>query len=245
MKLNPGMHKIWVHISRWVRMTMLSLGVILLVSFAFSFTDYPFWAYYWLGTHNADLEIDPELIVVMGGGGMPGADGLLRCYFGANVANDCPDALIIIAVPGDTALKQKSPEMLMCREMQMRGIDSIRVFYEREGVNTRTQALNILSMIGPEEASQIGVRLVTSPEHMFRSVAAFRKVGFNFVGGQPTFGKDIEEELLTKKKKNSSGDEKTLKALNLRYNIWNYMKYEITVLREICALTYYKLRGWI
>jgi uncharacterized SAM-binding protein YcdF (DUF218 family) len=223
---------------------MLALGILLLVAVVFSFTDCPFWAYYWLGTHNADLEIDPELVVVMGGGGMPGPDGLMRCYFGAEIANDCPEAMVIIAVPGDTALKQNSPEYLMCREMHMRGVDSSRIFYERKGMNTRTQAINIARMLGPEEVSQIGVRIVTSPEHMYRSVAAFRKVGFNYVGGQPSFERDIEEELLTRRK-SGHADEETLKALSLRYNMWNYLKYEITVVREWCAIAYYKLRGWI
>jgi uncharacterized SAM-binding protein YcdF (DUF218 family) len=244
MKPNAALAKILRRIRTWIIRLMLALGILLLVAVVFSFTDCPFWAYYWLGTHNADLEIDPELVVVMGGGGMPSPDGLMRCYFGAEIANDCPEAMVIIAVPGDTALKQNSPEYLMCREMHMRGVDSSRIFYERRGMNTRSQALNIAGMLSPVELSQIGVRIVTSPEHMFRSVLAFREVGFKFVGGQPSFGKDIEEELLVRKKLGAV-DEKTLKALSLRYNMWNYLKYEITVAREWCAIAYYKLRGWI
>ena len=147
MKIKPAVNLIRTLLSRWLKRLMLALGILLFVAVIFSFTDYPFWAYYWLGTHNADLEIDPELIVVMGGGGMPSADGLLRCYFGAKIANACPEAFVIIAVPGDTALHEDSPEFMMCREMQMRGVDSLRIFYERVGYNTRTQAINIFNML--------------------------------------------------------------------------------------------------
>ena len=58
------------------------------------------------------------------------------------------------------------------------------------------------------------------------------------------FEKAIDEELLVKKKK---GEIKPsdLKGLGLRYNMWNYLKYEITVLRELCAIAWYRIRGWI
>ena len=229
-----------------LRNFVLGLGIVLIISVVFSFTDYPFWAYYWLGTHNADLEMEPELIVLLGGGGMPSADGLMRCYHAAKVADHHSDAFVVIAVPADTALNEDSPELLMCRELSMRGIDSTRIFYERDGVNTITQAKNLYAMLGPELAQSSGIRLVTSPEHMYRSVAVFRKTGFRYVGGQPSFETDIKEQMLIKKRKKGDETEKdALKALSLRYNMWNYLKYEITVLRELCAIAYYKLRGWI
>lgn len=231
-------------IQRQLKKAVLIFGCILLFSIVSSFTDYPFWAYYWLGTHNADLEIDPDIVVVMGGGGMPSPDGLIRCYFAAKIAHQYPESYIIIAVPEDTALQEDSPELMMCKELQMRGIDSIRVFYEPKGINTRSQALNISAMLGKEALDTIGIRIVSSPEHMYRSVAAFRKIGFRHVGGQPSFEKAIDEKLLVKKKKGIA-QPSDLRGLNFRYNMWNYMKYEITVLRELCAIGYYKLRGWI
>jgi hypothetical protein len=33
--------------------------------------------------------------------------------------------------------------------------------------------------------------------------------------------------------------------MGLRYNYWNYLKLEITCLREFAALCYYKVNGWI
>jgi hypothetical protein len=80
---------------------------------------------------------------------------------------------------------------------------------------------------------------------MYRAVRVFRKAGFVNVGGMPSFEKSIEEEILLKKHKNQKITDIESQQLNLRYNVWNYMKYEITVLREYTALAYYKFRGWI
>jgi uncharacterized SAM-binding protein YcdF (DUF218 family) len=98
-------------------------------------------------------------------------------------------------------------------------------------------------MFTPDALDTLVIRIVTSPEHMLRSVKVFRKNGFRYVGGQPTFEKDIREEML--RKKSQTGDIRQAPAVSLRYNMWNYLKYEITVLREYCAIAYYKLRGWI
>jgi uncharacterized SAM-binding protein YcdF (DUF218 family) len=233
----------WKWITRFTRKLLLFLGGFTFIAILFSFTDYPFWAYYWLGTHNSELDSAPDIIVLMGGGGMPGPDGLMRCYFAAETAKQYPSSTILIAIPADTSLKENSPELLMASELIMRGIDSARIFYEKKGYSTRTQAVNIFERLGKAAADTLALRIVTSPEHMFRSVAAFRKVGFAMVGGQASFEKDIEERLLIKKVKGAEKQE--LRGLSFRYNIWNYLKYEITVLREYCALVYYKIRGWI
>jgi uncharacterized SAM-binding protein YcdF (DUF218 family) len=84
------------------------------------------------------------------------------------------------------------------------------------------------------------VLLITSPEHMYRSIHSLQKVGFKNVGGLPSFEKPISEKTLKGKKKKG---EKV--ALAWRYNFWSYLRYEILVLREYSAIAYYKLKGWI
>ncbi len=232
-------------IFRGLKYCLLALGIVMLLAILLSFTDYPFWAYYWLGTHNSEMESDPDLIVVMGGGGMPSPDGLIRCYYAAETGTQYPQAGIIIAVPADTGLHEESPELLMARELIIRGIDSSRIRYEKNGYNTRTQAINILSVVGMEAADTISVRIITSPEHMMRSVATFRKAGFKYVGGMSSFEKAITEEMLLRKRGDRHDIEDEKQALAIRYNMWNYLKYEITVLREYCAICYYKCRGWM
>jgi len=227
------------------RKVLTVLGFILLLSVLLSFTDCPFWAYYWLGTYNAKLTQEPNVLVVMGGGGMPGPDGLLRCFFTSEIAKEILDSRIIIAIPGDTAKHEKSPELLMAQELILRGIDSSRILYENKGHNTRSQAVNIRKMFHTKNIDSVVIRIVTSPDHMFRSVAAFHKVGFQHVGGRPSFEEAIDEEILVRKDITRKELQAATRKLNLRYNMWNYMKYEITVLREWCAIAYYKLKGWI
>ncbi len=243
MNLNIEARDIWKWVVYFFRRFFLIIGIATCGAIIFSFTDYPFWAYYWLGTHNSELNAPPDYVVLMGGGGMPSPDGLIRCYYAAEIADIYPESKIIIAIPADTAEKDNSPEILMAKELKMRGVDSMRFIYETEGYNTHTQALNIFNMLGKEIAESHALRIVTSPEHMFRSVAVFRKLGFTEVGGAPSFEEDIEETLLVSK--NAESEKKEPRGLNIRYNMWNYLKYEITVLREYCAIVYYKLRGWI
>lgn len=230
---------------RIAKKILIGMGIVLLISVLMSFTDYPFWAYYWLGTYNAELTVEPNTLVVMGGGGMPGSEGLMRCYYAADMGNYYPKADVIIAMPADTALDEDSPELLMAHELIIRGIDSTRISFENEGYNTHTQALNIRKMLSKQNPDSIAIRIVTSPDHMFRAVASFRKVGFKHVGGRPSFEEDLDEALLLRKNLSKKQRRAETRNLKFRYNMWNYMKYEITVLREWCAIAYYKLRGWI
>ena len=225
-----------------IKVFLIAMGAILSFAILLSFTDQPFWAIYWLGTHNAELEAEPNLLVLMGGGGMPSPDGLHRCYHAANAGNFHDNSKIIIAIPADTARGENSPEKLMAQELILRGIDSTRFMFENSGTNTYTQVMNIKRMLNDYNRDTIVIRVITSPEHVLRTVAVFRKAGFNQVGGHPAFASDIYDESLLEKK-----DLTHLKdgRLKLRYNMWNYLKYEITVVREYTAILYYKIRGWM
>ncbi len=221
------------------RKFLLVLGVLFCIALVLSFTHIPYWQYYALGTHKSELYADPDYIVLMGGGGMPGADGLIRAYYAAGAWERAPKAAVIIAIPADTSNPCGSPELQLKSELVMRGVDSTRIKFETSGYSTYTQAMAIKSMFTQQELDTLVLRLVTTPEHMYRSVQVFRKAGFHYVGGTPAFEKGIlQKSLLRKEDQNRS-------ALNLRYNMWSYLQYEIIVWREYCALAYYKLRGWI
>lgn len=227
---------------KYLKIFLIIMGTIFFIAIILSLTDQPFWAIYWLGTHNAELDVEPNFLVLMGGGGMPSADGLSRCYHAAETAHFHKDCKIIIAVPADTTRKEESPEKLMAYELIIRGIDSTRFLFEDTGTNTYTQVMNIKDKLSRYDLDTIAIRIITSPEHVFRSVAVFRRAGFKHVGGHPSFEVDISKEsLLEKKEMKHLKDER----LNLRYNMWNYLKYEITVVREYCAILYYKIRGWM
>ena len=88
---------------------------------------------------------------------------------------------------------------------------------------------------------------MTAPENMYRTLRSFEKVGFNDVCATPAFDHamfidlDYDHRRIGGKKAvpDVSGN------LDLRYNFWNYLKLEITCLREYAAIAYYKLNGWI
>ncbi len=215
-------------------------GSIALLLFFLSLTDLPFNAYHWLGTSNSRLEGSPDVIVVLGGSGMPSPDGFIRSYYASEAALKFPNAELIIALP--LGVNDSTRQLdLMAHELIIRGIDSTRISYEQLGFNTHSQAENIAKLHGLMKENK-KLALITSPEHMYRSVRSFLKVGYKNVGGVPAFEKPIDEE---KVKDKQISKDKRVKNLNLRYNIWSYMHYELLVLKEITAITYYKLKGWI
>lgn len=226
-----------------IRVTFISFGVIFFLMLLLSFTEQPFWAYYWLGTHNSELEENPDYIVVMGAGGMPSPEGLMRCYYTAKAAERFPDSKVIIALPTLEEYFYISHTYNMFKEIRDKGIDTTRFLFEINGTNTRTQALEIADMIPGKDTTS--VLIITSPEHMLRSVLTFRKVGFQDVGGVPSFEDALDEELLFDAKERKKRLKSPDRNVTLRYNMWNYLKYEISVIREMFALSYYKLRGWI
>jgi uncharacterized SAM-binding protein YcdF (DUF218 family) len=216
------------------------IGFFSFLIFILSLTDIPFNAYYRLGTINAGMIHNPDLIVILSGSGMPSPDGLIRAYYGVEAARQFKGAKIIIALPYNENDSLK-PLILMAHELMVEGIDSSRIQFEPLGFNTRSQAMNIAAMY-PLNKKKMAIVLITSPEHMFRAVKTFIKVGFNEVGGIATFDRPIDKG---KVMDNNNAKDLRIKSLSLRYNMWSYLHLELFVIREYCAICYYKLKGWI
>ena len=215
------------------------LGVIAFILLVLSFTDIPYWAYHSLAMTDKQLKDDPQHIIMLGGNGLPSPDGFIRTYYASLAAKEYSAAKIIIAIPGEPGEESSQPRQMM-RELASRGIDTTRVLYENKGHNTRSQAVNIAAMF--REAKEGPVLLITSPEHMYRSIRAFEAVGFADVAGTAAFESPLSEKDITDEEK--PGD-RQVRNLDLRYNMWSYLQYEIVVLREYTAIVYYKLKGWI
>ena len=216
------------------------VGSFSLVIFILSLTDIPYFAYYRLGTPDIRSNHSPDLIVILSGSSMPSPDGLIRAWYGVQAARQYPDAKIIIALPYSDGDSLK-PLKLMAYELTVKGVDSTRIRFEPLGFNTRSQALNIAAMF-PLNKSQLSVVVITSPEHTYRSVKTFLKAGFADVCGLAAFDKPVDPEKAADKGKSR---DIRIKSLDLRYNMWSYLEYELTVMREYCAIAYYKLKGWI
>ena len=214
-------------------------GSLMLIFVLLSFTDLPYLAYHRLGVSVDPLDNRPGLIVLLGGGGMPSPDGLIRSYYAAEAALQFTEADIVIALPSneDGSLRQLD---LMKRELAFKGVDSSRITYEPMGFNTHSQALHIADYYsGMQEKPSL--LIVTSPEHMYRAARTFEKLGFT-VGGMPAFEKPVDEEKALDK---GRARDKRVRSVSLRYNMWSYMNYELLVMREYLAISYYKLKGWI
>ena len=229
------MKHIFLKIAKWFFITLGGFALIMLI---LSFTDIPYYAYYGLSMPDSEPIGTPDVIVIPGGSGMPSSDGLIRAYYGATCAKKYPDARIIIALPYNTGSDSLLQLRLMARELIVKGIDSSRITFEPLGFNTWSQAVNIAKML-KDENIKLSLLIVTSPEHVYRAMKTFEKLGFEKVFSYAAFEKPIEEDKLQSKDK--------MKGVNLsvRYNMWSYLNYELLVIKEYMAIAYYKLKGWI
>lgn len=251
-------------ILRILKYILFSFGCLFLILFICCLTSAPFWTWYNLSTKHAGINRYPKVIIVLGGGGMPSESGLMRTWYAARIGNHFPRSKIIIALPGDTA-DSLSSVYQMKEELILRGISGNRISFEALGTNTRAQALNIKKLFtiydlrfknsptpfspSPkgEGVGGRGILIITSPEHLYRAVRAFRKAGFLLVDGAPAFEIAIESELSF----NDSllGGKRWLphigKNITARYQFWTQLHYEQLILREWIAIVYYKLNGWI
>ena len=222
------------------RKMLWSLGILTLLLLVLSFTRIPYDVHQWLGTHKSSYKFYPDEIVFLGGSGMPSEGNLIRLYYVSELSRKYPQAKIMIVHPDEGDVISD-----MIDELVIRKVDSSRIETEMAGTNTRSQAMNIAKHF-PHLLKQ-HVLLVTSAESMLRTVKAFRKAGFESVGGQPAYEVPMFSDLGYDFKK--SGGKMyapdVSKNVALRYNFWNYLKLEITCLREFTALGYYWINGWI
>lgn len=233
-------------IRKTLRVGFVSFGILFLIIVLISFTSLPFWGYYWLGTSQSKISGTPEYIVLLGGGGMPSESSLMRAFFVHRAAVESPESKIIISIPGNVA-DTASTARMVASELILKGISPERILYEQTATNTRSEAIQ-LQNFNQEKLTDKAILLVTSPEHMRRSVLVFRKAGFTKVNALPTFENAIEADLFFDD--DQLGGRKTIvpdigNHTSVRYQFWNHLKYEILIAREMTALAYYKLRGWI
>lgn len=224
----------------FLRRLIHALGVLTLVLLLLALTPLPGLAYGWLGRAAGDAPNAPDVIVMMGGGGIPSESGLMRCYETAVQATHYPKARIIVAMPREPGETNGKPSAVV-REIMLRGVDRSRIAQEGRGRHTREQALELWKMTdGARHAPAILV--VSSPEHIRRSVLAFRKAGFKQVGGAGAYSQHLQADLSLP---SASPVPNPAHSELLRYRVWENVGVEIKVLRELTALLYYRIRGWI
>ena len=228
-----------------LKILMITAGCLFTVLLILAFTTLPFRAMYSLGTSNSSITQPPSTIVMLGGAGIPSGDGLLRAFYTAKLSAAHHTANVIIAMPGDISDSTSAPR-LVSAELMLRGVNPHSISFENKGRNTREQAQTLAA--GKSAAQlQKSIIIITSPEHMKRAVLAFRKCGYTNVSGLPTFEYSLDADL-TFRDSDLKGNKIVPPIgnnLQVRYQFWNHLKYEILVIREYFGLGYYKLRGWI
>ena len=226
------------HLGRIIKITFFILGALFFVMVALAFTSVPFYAYYRLGQNPSENNtlLQPRHIVMFGGAGMPSEDNLIRLYHTAALARHF-DLPVILVHPEDSLCQTE-----MTRLLRQGGIDSI--LYMTEGANTRSQALELIANY-PELAEEPFI-VITSPEHVRRTVKCLNKAGFQNVIGKAAYPATVDFDLSLKKRK-LGGNEAipSIESVKMRYTFFNYLKLEITCAREYFALAYYKIKGWI
>lgn len=212
----------------------------MLLLVAMAFTRLPFDAHRSLGTAAGECTEAPEAIVVLGGSGMPSGAELLRLHHAADLANAFPQVPVHVVHPKDTLVMR-----LMIEELVLRGVERHRIKALLEGTNTRAQAL-ALKVHRPELAA-MRIALVTAPENTFRSVLSFRHAGFSAVCGSPAWEQAMFIDLGYGHRRigGKAWVPDVSQEAGLRYTFWNYLKLEITCLREYVAIAYYWVNDWI
>ncbi len=221
-----------------LKITFFCLGGLFILMIILAFTSAPFYWYFNLGQNpNKETVITrPESIVMFGGAGMPSEDNLMRLYHTAALARHY-EVPVVLVHPEDSLCQAE-----MTRLLHQGGIDNIS--YMTEGANTRSQVLELMDTYPELKEKQFIV--VTSPEHLRRTVKCFNKVGFRNVIGKAAYPATVNFDLSLKKQK-LGGNESipSVESVKMRYTFFNYLKLEITCLREYFALAYYRLKGWI
>lgn len=223
-----------------VKWGLSGLGLLALVMVVLAFTRVPFDMHRWLGERNSHFSFTPDVIVMLGGSGMPSESNLIRLYYADHWARIYQHTGIIIAHPHDSGVAGTMSDYLV-----KSGIDSSRISLMLEGTNTREQALMLSAMDSSLKAKKIAV--ITSPENMFRTIEVFRQLDYRHIGGISAFENAMFVDLSYEHRgiggKGFAPDVSS--NLDLRYNFWNYLKLEITCLREWVAIAYYWVNGWI
>ena len=216
------------------------LGVVFSLFLILAITPAPFYMHYNLGQDpNQDTTqvFEPQHVIMLGGAGMPSAGNLMRLYYTAGIAKfyDCP---VTIVHPYDSICHAKMDEFL-----ENQGVMGV-IIHDTIGTNTRSQVLGMAENF--PELLDTKIMVITSPEHLRRTVKCFNKAGFQEVRGVAAYEGTVDFELslqnqVLKGKESIPNIENT----KLRYTFWNYLKLEIDVYREYLALLYYKIKGWI
>lgn len=212
-----------------VRNLLLLLGVAFVLQMLLALHGMPQPLMRWITGAKEGSREAPQYVVVLGGGGIPSGSGLVRTYHAAAFVGGRTNVEVIVSLPADQDPETSSVGR-MRDELVLHGVSRSCIRMEYRGLNTHEQAVNVRRMLG-EAALSRPLVIVTSPTHVRRSLMCFRRQGFARVSALAAFNADVEADL-------GSGT-------GVRYGFWSALELQVEVLRELCALVVYRIRGWI
>lgn len=217
----------------------VSMGIIFTIAIVLAFTSVPFYMHFNLGKNpdgiNLTEDFKPEYVVMFGGAGMPSPDNLMRLYH-TSLWSRHYEVPVILVHPEDSVCQSE-----MTRVLHQEGVDEI--IYMTLGTNTRSQSLELKDLY--PELLDSPLLIITSTEHVRRTIKCLKKIGFNNVIGMPAQEATVDFNLSLENQKLGGNKIPSVESTSIRYTFYNYLKLEIVCLREYIALTYYKLKNWI
>jgi uncharacterized SAM-binding protein YcdF (DUF218 family) len=233
----------WRWLGRFARVLLMAAGLLLIAIGWLAMTNLPWRWYGALAYPGENAASPPEVIVMMGGGGIPSESGLMRSWKAAEVARIYSNALVVVAMPDDGTETVTSG---IGYELIMRGVDPARLRRESSGRNTREQAMEVARMLLATNGGPV-VGLVTSPEHMKRTWHSFSRAGLTRLIAYPSFAEEIKVDM--------SYNEAELGAPSLggvvgandtaKYRVWDNLMVMVRCARETVAWWYYRGMGWL
>ncbi len=225
---------------KWI---VFTIGIVFITLGILAFTPVPFHMYWYLGEDTVrdgvnDSVFSPDYVIMYGGGGMPSESNLLRLYYTAEFANAIHKPIVLV-----------HPEDSVCQEEMKRflvnyGVSADSIIYMTDGSNTRSQTVCLAETF--PYLKQKSLLVISSPEHLSRTLKCLRKCGFNKIRGIASFEHAVDFDLkLNKEKLHGNNFVPSVKSIKLRYTYWNYLELEIKCIREYIALSYYWLKDWI
>jgi uncharacterized SAM-binding protein YcdF (DUF218 family) len=232
---------------RGAKILFISVSSFLILVVLFAFTNGPYYIYHWLGTSKSEFHFQPQCIIIMGGAGYPDESSLIRSWYAAETWRKNPSATVIITQPAAARIRPELSDAWGIRkDLMIRGVDSTKIILEIKGKNTRAEGMEVMRIFPGAEKQRCV--LITAPEHMRRSILTFEKLGFTQLGGIATWNASGPVDL-DYKDSNLGGNNVPLPevggSLQLRYQFWNHLRYQVLCYREFMGLAWYQLRGWI
>lgn len=207
-------------------------------------TPYPWRWYSKFGQPEISSRI-PDVLVMMGGGGVPSESGLMRTWKAAEAAGMYPSTRVIVAMPLDPG--EELPGLIE-QELIMRGVAPERLGREPRGRNTREQALEVVAMVRQSDGSMPCIGIVTSPEHMMRTWLSFKHAGAGELVAIPSWPESIKADL--RYDSSELGRDSLIGTVvggsnMIKYKYFDNLGIMNRCMREAVAMAYYRLMGWI